>query len=144
MKFDDLLDFAAKNSLDDAKTAVQALKEAIKREEMTTKAGNEQAVKACLMMVEKGNSQSQREAAVVLATYDIGRTNAEWQEVLQGAMRAFASIKEKDADAPLAKSIRYLVSKGVYACPDEAAAVAHAFCEKPEFKGNTSAYDKAT
>ncbi len=89
-------------SLDDAKTAVQALKEAIKREEMTTKAGNEQAVKACLMMVEKGNSQSQRETAVVLATYDIGRTNAEWQEVLQGAMRAFAAIKEKDADAPLA------------------------------------------
>ena len=107
---------------------------------MTTNAGNEQAVKACLMMVEKGNSQSQREAAVVLATYDIGRTNAEWQEVLQGAMRAFAAIKEKDADAPLAKSIRYLVSKGVYACPDEAAAVAHAFCEKPEFKGEIPAH----
>lgn len=115
VNFEDLLVFAAKNAFSDAKTAVQALKESIRREEMTTRAGNDQIVKACLSMLETGNSQSQREAAVVLATYDIGRTNTEWQEVLQGAMKAFAAIKEKDVETPLAKSIRYLISKGVHA-----------------------------
>lgn len=68
---------------------------------MTAKAGCESVLRACMTILGMDSPRAQREAAVVLATYDIGRSEDVWQAVLSSAIPALAKIKESDEDGLL-------------------------------------------
>ena len=70
-----------------------------------------------------------REAAVVLCGHDVGRSLAEWDQILGRAMVSFASLSDEDKDTPLFKSLRFLMSRAILANPSGAAATAITFCE---------------
>ena len=135
MDFLTLIDFSMRSSLVNPKMAVRALKEAVTRNEMTVRVEEEKMAAACRTLILMDTPIVQREAAIILATYDIGRASEEWQNVLGDAIVALARIKEKDAATPLSKSLNFLIGKGVHAYPDSAAAAALHFCKQQSFNG---------
>jgi hypothetical protein len=135
MKFQDLIDFATKSSLINPKMAVLALKDAVTRAEMINKLEGAKLIDICKAILLMDSPSVQREAAIILATYDIGRESDEWQSILGVAITALEKLKDKDVSTSLSKSLNFLISKGVHAYPDNAAAAALHFCKQPSFTG---------
>ncbi len=73
MKFQDLIDFTTKSSLINPKMDVLALKDAVTRAEMTNKVEGAKLINICKAILLMDSPSVQREAAIILATYDIGR-----------------------------------------------------------------------
>ena len=86
----------SRSSLINPKMAVLALKDAVPRVEMINKLEGVKLIDVCKAILLMDSPSIQREAAIILATYDIGRDSDEWQSILGVAITALDKLKDKD------------------------------------------------